>query len=62
MSEQDNSFPFGKFDGQVGGQPDERIMAVLNGLQNSMMAVLQKIDILENRIKELESCSTDPQK
>lgn len=54
MSEQDNTFPFGKFDGQVGGLPDERVMAVLNGLQNSMMIVLQKIDVLEHRLKVIE--------
>lgn len=55
MKEQDNTFPFGKFDGMVGGQPDERVMAVLNGLQNSMMIVLQKIDVLEHRLNLLEN-------
>ena len=54
MSEQDNTFPFGKFDGTIGGKPDERVMAVLNGLQNSMMIVLQKIDVLEHRLKVIE--------
>ena len=54
MSEQDNTFPFGKFDGTIGGKPDERLMAVLNGLQNSMMIVLQKIDVLEHRLKVIE--------
>jgi hypothetical protein len=34
--------------------PDERILAVLNGLQNHMMVVLQKIDVLEHRLNELE--------
>jgi hypothetical protein len=60
VNEQDNSFPYGKFDGHEAADPT--IMAVLNGLQNSMIAILQKIDILENKIKELESCSTDTQK
>lgn len=54
MSEQDNLFPFGKFDGTTGDKPDERVMAVLNGLQNSMMIVLQKIDVLEYRLKVIE--------
>jgi len=54
MSEQDNVFPFGKFDGDVGGQPDERMMAVLNGLQNTIMIMLQKIDVLEYKVSLLE--------
>jgi gamma-glutamylcysteine synthetase len=52
MSEQDNVFPFGKF--EMSTPPDERILAVLNGLQNHMMVVLQKIDVLEHRLNELE--------
>lgn len=52
MSEQDNVFPFGKF--EMATPPDERIMAVLNGLQNHMMVVLQKIDVLEHRLNLLE--------
>jgi len=55
MSEQDNVFPFGKFETEIGGQPDERIMAVLNGLQNHMIVVLQKMDVLEHRLNELEN-------
>lgn len=64
MSERDNVFPFGKFDGMVetGKGVDPTIMAVLNGLQNNMMVVLQKIEILEYKLKELESCSSDTQK
>jgi hypothetical protein len=54
MSEQDNVFPFGKFDGDVGGQPDERILAVLNGLQNTIIIMLQKIDVLEYKVSLLE--------
>ena len=54
MSEQDNAFPFGKFDGDVGGQPDERMMAVLNGLQNTIIIMLQKIDVLEYKVSLLE--------
>ena len=54
MSEQDNVFPFGKFDGEVGGQPDERVLAVLNGLQNTIMIMLQKIDVLEYKVSLLE--------
>ena len=56
MSEQDNTFPFGKFDGRRTVEaPDPTIMAVLNGLQNSMMIVLQKIDVLEHRLNLLEN-------
>jgi hypothetical protein len=54
MSEQDNVFPFGKFDGQVGGKPDHQMLAVLNGLQNTIMIVLQKIDVLEYKVSQLE--------
>ena len=54
MSEQDNVFPFGKFDGEVGGQPDERMLAVLNGLQNTIIVMLQKIDVLEYKVSQLE--------
>ena len=54
MSEQDNVFPFGKFDGQPGGQPDPTVVAVLNGLHRNMMIVLQKIDVLEHKINLLE--------
>jgi hypothetical protein len=54
MSEQDNVFPFGKFDGEVGGKPDERTMAVLNGLQNTIIVMLQKIDVLEYKVSQLE--------
>ena len=53
MSEQDNVFPFGKFD----GMDDDKITAligVINGLQNHMMMVLQKMDVLEHRLNELE--------
>jgi hypothetical protein len=52
MSDQDNVFPFGKFDGR--GAADPTVVAVLNGLQQSMMLVLQKIDALENRVSLLE--------
>ena len=55
MSEQDNVFPFGKFDGEVGGQPDERMLAVLNGLQNTIIVMLQKIDVLEYKVSQLEN-------
>lgn len=55
MSEQDNVFPFGKFDGQVGGKPDPQMLAVLNGLQNTIMVVLQKIEILEHKVNQLEN-------
>lgn len=48
----DNQFPFGKF--ETATPPDERILAVLNGLQNHMMVILQKIDVLEHRLNELE--------
>ena len=54
MSEQDNVFPFGKFVGEVGGQPDERVLAVLNGLQNTIIVMLQKIDVLEYKVSQLE--------
>lgn len=53
MSEQDNVFPFGKFD----GMDDDKITAligVINGLQNHMMMVLQKMDVLEHRLNEME--------
>ena len=55
MSEQDNVFPFGKYDSDIVELPDERILAVLNGLQQNLLLVVQKLDILENRIKELEN-------
>lgn len=54
MSEQDNIFPFGKFDNEVGGKPDDKIMAVLNGLQGHLMMAFKKIDELEYRVKGLE--------
>jgi hypothetical protein len=60
MSDQDNIFPFGKFDGR--GAADPTVVAVLNGLQQSMITVLQKIDNLENKVKELESCTLANQK
>ena len=53
MSEQDNVFPFGKFDGHD-SEKYEPMMAVLNGLQRNMMIVLQKIDVLEHKINLLE--------
>jgi hypothetical protein len=62
MSEQDNVFPFGKYDSNIAELPDERILGVLNGLQQNLLLVVQKLDILEHRIKELESCSSETQK
>jgi hypothetical protein len=59
VKEQDNLFPYGKFDGQVGGQPDDRILAVLNGVQNNMMMMLQKIDVLEYKVRQLEEKAND---
>lgn len=53
MSEQDNVFPFGKFDG-VGDDKITALIGVINGLQNHMMVILQKIDVLEHRLNELE--------
>lgn len=58
MSEQDNLFPYGKFDG-TGAKPDEKILAVLNGLQNSIMVILQKIDVLEYKVRQLEEKAND---
>lgn len=52
MSEQDNAFPFGKF--EMATPPDERIMAVLNGVQGHLMMAFQKIDVLEHRLNLLE--------
>ena len=54
MKERDNLFPFGKFD----GMDDDKITAligVINGLQNHMMVVLQKIDVLEHRLNLMEN-------
>jgi len=62
MQEENNAFPYGKFELGVCGAPDTQVLAVLNGLQQNLMLVVQKLDILENRIKELESCSSDTQK
>jgi len=54
MSEQDNAFPFGKFDGITRDGPDPTVMAVLNGLQSTIMVLLQKIDVLEYKVSQLE--------
>jgi hypothetical protein len=62
MLEDHNAFPYGKFDLGVGVDSGPTILAVLNGLQQNLMLVVQKLDILENKIKELESCSSDTQK
>jgi hypothetical protein len=62
MLEDHNAFPYGKFELGVGVDTSPTIMAVLNGLQQNLMTVVQKLDILENRIKELESCSLETQK
>ena len=62
MQEENNEFPYGKFDGRRTVEaPDPQLLAVLNGLQQNLMTVVQKLDILENRIKELESCSMETQ-
>jgi hypothetical protein len=53
MSEQDNVFPFGKYDG-VGDDKITALIGVINGLQNHMMVVLQKIDVLEYKLSLLE--------
>jgi len=55
MNEQDNVFPFGKFELGVCGAPDTQVLAVLNGLQQNLMLVVQKLDILEHRINNLEN-------
>lgn len=61
MSEQDNVFPFGKFDPDkfrsVGGESNQYdpMLAVINGLQQNMMLLAQKIDVLEHKVKELEN-------
>ena len=55
MSVQDNLFPYGKFDNVVDGTPDDKLMAVLNGVQNNLMMAFKKIDELEFRVKELEN-------
>ena len=62
MLEDHNAFPYGKFELGVCGAPDTQVLAVLNGLQQNLMLVVQKLDILEHRIKELESCSSETQK
>ena len=61
MQKEYNEFPYGKFELGVCGTPDTQILAVLNGMQQNLMTVVQKLDILENRIKELESCSMETQ-
>lgn len=53
MSEQDNVFPFGKFDG-LGDDKITALIGVINGLQNHMMVILQKIDVLEYKLSLLE--------
>lgn len=55
MSEQDNVFPYGKFDATKTSRPEDKILAVLNGVQQNLMMVVQKIEILEHRINELEN-------
>lgn len=53
MSEQDNVFPFGKYDG-LGDDKITALIGVINGLQNHMMVILQKIDVLEYKLSQLE--------
>ena len=55
MNEQDNVFPYGKFDTTSTARPEERILAVLNGVQQNLMLLAQKIEILEHKVNELEN-------
>lgn len=59
MSEQDNLFPYGKFDNVIDGTPDDKLMAVLNGVQNNMMMILKKIDELEYKVQQLQEKAND---
>lgn len=54
MSDQDNVFPFNKF-APDNLQGSEAMLAVINGLQNNLGLVLRKLEMLEQRVKELEN-------